>query len=220
MNKEILNQFIDLLSKYPMQVNKLIYANKVDSYDNYNYQSYSIEKMSEFIFELLENKLCFVRYFDEKLEKEIDISQKSMDYYRQHQSFDFGRYDSIGLTDKGGEYWEQLFHPNWDYFIDASGGHYNIDNMIGMEVVHLNSTKKQLLDEICQPLPHLQIEINEYNERQTPTMHTYYWKTMSNTKFYCYTIVANSDDDKILLENTFNDVIKYDEPLYNRPKDN
>lgn len=211
MNKELLNQFINLLSKYTMQVNKLIYASKIDNYNNDDFQFYGVDEMSKFIFELLQSELCFVYHFDEQLEQEIDISQQAIEFYKQNQYFDFGRYDSIGLTNKGGKYWEQLFNPNWDYFVDASGGHHNPDNMIGIEVLNLDSTNQALLDEICQPLSHLTIEISELNERFEPEYRPYYWKTMPNTKFYCYTITANTDDGKILLENTLNDLVKYDE---------
>lgn len=208
MNKKLLSTLLNLLSKYPLQVNKLIYANKIDTYDNDEFQEYSIDEMSKFIFETLKSELCFVYSFDKKSEKEINISQKAIVDYQRHQTFDFGRYDGIALTAKGGEIWEKEFQPNWHYFIDGSG-YQNHNEMLGFEILYLNSTNKDLLDNICKNLSHLPIEIYQDHNWFLSNYRPYYWKVI-NDSVYCFTITANTFDDKLLLEKTLNSLGKYD----------
>lgn len=207
MTQKLLKQFLDVLAKYPLQVNKFIYASKIDSYDTDEFQEYDIKQMSEFIFQLLKDDVCFVYEFDQDYQQ-INKSQKAMAFYNQNTFFEFGRYDGIALTSKGGEIWEKEFQPNWDYFIDGSGYH-NHNEGIGLEKLYLNATNKDLLDKICQPLLHLPIEIYQDNDWFLSNSRPYYWKVI-NDSVYCFTITANTNDDKILLEKTLNSLGKYD----------
>ena len=182
MSQNIKNTILDLLSKYETSVNTLIYASRVDGYIGYDLRGYGINKISETIFNLLDNDFCFVCNFDSKISEEVDITHQAINYYKQNNIFDFHIYDNIKLTLKGGNLWEKIFQPNWFNYIDVYYEDKSYREPVKIELISMN---KNLLLDIC------------------------YWKTITNTPIFKYSYTAESLEEKIMIDEIWSNLYVY-----------
>lgn len=81
MNIDHKNTIIDILSKHECQVNHFIYANKVDTYDSFDFQECTQSQMSKLIFDLLESGLCNV--FCWQGENKVNITKNPLNAIRK-----------------------------------------------------------------------------------------------------------------------------------------
>lgn len=83
MSQNIQNTILDLLSKYEISVNTLIYASKVDSYIGYDLRMHNINKISEIIFNLLNDGFCVICNFENKIVDETRITDQAINHYKK-----------------------------------------------------------------------------------------------------------------------------------------
>lgn len=190
MNLNDKNTLIDIISKHECQVNHFIYANKVDTYDSFDFQECTQSQMSKLIFDLLESGLCNV--FCWQGENKVNITEKSLECYQKNQYFDFNRYDGIALSKLGVEYWEKHYQPNWHYYIDVIYDDKDYKNPVNLELISLN---ENLLKEICQNLSANKIKVEILDEWEIC-----YWKTINNQPIFKYSYTAKTLKEKILVD--------------------
>lgn len=188
---------LDVLSRYPCTVNGIIYANKVDTYYSYNFQEYSSREIEKIVFEMLSQDFCYIQSND------VDITKQSLNFFCKERKFDFQRYDCIGLTQLGGQRWEELFKPNWSNFIDVLYDDVSYLNPVNMD---LKSSNKSLLMEILKPLNIENIEDFFILEKEWQPC---YWKVISDLNCYNFNYTANSIDEKIIIDEIYNSLSNY-----------
>lgn len=192
MQININHTIIDLLSKHPIYINRILYSSKVDTYDCYDFKGLSMKQISELIFDLLYNDFCCVYYFDDKINQEIDITNQALIFYKENNFFDFDIYDSIKLTQKGANLWEKIFKPNWNYYIDIFYEDKDYINPISLELISLN---KEILHEIFQDFNQENIQIEELKDWEVC-----YWKTLKDIPIYKYSYLGKTLDEKVLID--------------------
>lgn len=200
--------FIDLLSKYQMQVNKLIYVSKIGSYLAMAFEKFDIATMEKLIFELLVERICFTETFIE--EEVIDNTEQAIRHYKNAGCFNFKTYDGIGLTALGGQIWEEQFSPNWRNYVECSYNDNSIANPMTLEITCQNL---DLLQQIIAPLS--LANFNQYTQI-TNDFHPCYWKKIHG-KVYHFSYTATSWQEKLCAENVFESIHQYS-PLFSTSK--
>lgn len=201
MSKNTENTILDLLSKYEISVNTLIYASKVDSYIGYDLREYNANKISKTIFNLLDNNFCFVYNFNNEISQEINITEQAINYYKKNKFFDFHIYDNIKLTPKGSNLWEQIFQPNWFNYIDVYYEDKSYTEPVRIELISMN---KCLLLEICQNLNQENLIIEALDEWEIC-----YWKTITDIPIFKYSYIAESIEEKMLIDDIWQNLHTY-----------
>lgn len=199
MENKLINKhnllILDIISKYPENVNKLIYAKDIDIYRNFNLQYFSIQENANAIFDLIFNGLCSIHNYD------IDKTEQSIQSYQLYHQFDFHRYDHIALTEKGSQYWEQQYKPNWFNYIDV---YYEDKSYTAPVTIELTSMNKSLLQEICKDLNQDKLMIDILDDWEIC-----YWKKVHGVNILKFTYIAETIDEKILIDNIFSRLYSY-----------
>lgn len=184
------NTIIDIISQYPISVNKLLYANKVDTYDSIDLQDYEITFIADSIFDLLSDDIYYIKSND------IDISKQFIDFYSKNREFQFLRYDEIGLTKQGGEYWEFKFLPNWYHYIQVyytDNGYHDFSELL------LQSLNKDMIDDI---IIKFNLSGQDYHISQESNWQPCYWKDIKDTSFIL-SITSNDIKQKIIIDDIY-----------------
>ncbi len=126
------HQLFDALSKHTTSVNRLIYANKVDTYDSVEFQEFDQKYMSDLIYHLLKSGYARIDV------NEMDKTYEAIEFYEKNICFNFNRYDLIALTPKGGQIWEQEFKPNWYNYIGVHYYDMSYIDPVGIELTSMN----------------------------------------------------------------------------------
>lgn len=190
---------IDSLSQYEIQINRLLYSNKVDTYDGINFQEYEQYHISKEIFYLLINGICEV--FSYKNENFKNITNESIIYFKENKLFNFDIYDGIFLTKKGGELWEKNFKPNWNYYIGCSYDDKSYTEPVSIEITSIN---ENLLIEVFKKLNKDKITIEMLDEWEIC-----YWKTITDIPIFKYSYTAESIEEKILIDDIWQNLHTY-----------
>lgn len=186
---------LDVLSKYTTSINRLLYANKVDTYDSVNFQEYNLAYMSSILFYLLKKGLLFIDV--DNVNKTKDV----IDFYENNQYFDLNRYDLVYLSPEGAKLWEEEYKPNWFNYIDVYYEDRSYTEPVTIELISMN---KALLLDICQYLNQDKLAIELLDEWDIC-----YWKKVQGIDIFKFTYVAETIEEKILIDEVFNDLSSY-----------
>lgn len=186
---------LDVLSKYTTSINRLLYANKVDTYDSVNFQEYNLAYMSSILFYLLKKGLLFIDV--DNVNKTKDV----IDFYENNQYFDLNRYDLVYLSPEGAKLWEEEYKPNWFNYIDVYYEDRSYTEPVTIELISMN---KALLLDICQHSNQDKLKIENLDEWEIC-----YWKKVQDVDIFKFTYVAETIEEKILIDEVFNDLSSY-----------
>lgn len=191
---------IDILSRFQMPVNKLIYVSKIGSYVAMEFEPYDIATMERLIFEMLNEKLCFIEHFNSY--ETIDISHSAIAFYQNESRFDFAINDNIGLTAYGGALWEKQYLPRWENFIDCS---YDNNSFIHPMSLEMNCQNLALLKQVTDPLL---LENFEKYIQISDNFQPCYWKRLEG-KTYHFAFTPTTLHEKIITETIFENLHQY-----------
>ncbi len=198
METTLNHEILDILSQYPLSINQLIYANKLDCYLLYEIQDYPSQQIYASMWDLLEKGFIRIQQHDAKNEETKTLVIKNFDEFL---NLEFTRYTEIELTKLGGQEWEKIFQPNWDNYISCLVDFTSYTKPTDFDVLSFN---KQLLSEVVAPL---NIDIKKYCsiiDFHNYFIYPYYWKDFSNMDCIHFQYQAETLEEKILVEKIVN----------------
>ena len=190
---------INLLSQYKISVNRIIYASKVDTYEAIDFQGLGINCLEKVIFDLLNDGICFIE------NNGVDITIKSIKFYKENNHFDFDRSDLIGLTKKGGELWEEKFLPNWNNYAQVyheDNSCYEENPTCKIEVITLN---KDILLAITKDTG---IRVDNFITHKN-IWHPFYWKEIQQD-ILVFSFTSSNFNERLMIERILRKSIEFD----------
>lgn len=178
---------IDTISQYELSINELLYGNKINFYPVLCLQAYNIKQIQLAIWELLQHSLIYL----------TDDEYQETEFFTQ----DFNYSTFIGLTALGGEYWEKLYQPNWDNYIQI---HYDDKSYLEPVKLELISLNIMLLNNATQHLSSDKLQLTNIK-----SWNISYWKSITNQKIYQMKYVAETIQEKILIDDIYNNISSY-----------
>lgn len=187
------NIIIDILAPRKLLINDFLYGNKLNLYQTHDLAEYSQQEINQNLFKLFQDNMI---YFENTKDSTNILSLSIYDFQTGFETSIL-----VGLTQQGGQYWEQCYQPNWFNYIDV---YYEDKSYTEPVKIELTSMNKSLLLEICQTLNQDKLMIDILDEWEIC-----YWKKVQGVDVFRFTYIAETIDEKILIDNIFSRLYSY-----------
>lgn len=187
-------KILDIVSQYPISINDILFGKAVNLYrTSHLFKYYSEYTVSYSLYHLLLENFIFYDGF---------IIDEFSDFGRfVDKKFSANCY--IELTQKGGQYWEEIYQPNWHNYIGVCYDDVSYTQPVNIELTSMNF---DLLQKIYQELNQEKIIIEKLTEWEIC-----YWKKITDGDIFQFSYAANSIDEKILVDDIYHDLSSYKE---------
>lgn len=189
----IKNMIIDILAPRKLLINDFLYGNKLNLYQTHDLAKYSQQEVNQNLFQLFQSNIIDL----EDIENNINTLSLNVDNFKAG----FESTILVGLTQQGGGGWEYQYNPNWFNYIDV---YYEDKSYTEPIIIELTSMNKALLLDICQHLNQDKLAIELLDEWDIC-----YWKKVQGVDIFKFTYIAETIDEKILIDEVFNDLSSY-----------
>lgn len=187
------NMIIDILAPRKLLINDFLYGNKLNLYQTHDLAKYSQQEVNQNLFQLFQSNIIDL----EDVENNINILSLNVDNFKAG----FESTILVGLTQQGGGCWEYQYNPNWFNYIDV---YYEDKSYTEPVTIELTSMNKALLLDICQHLNQDKLLIELLDEWEIC-----YWKKVQGVDIFKFTYIAETIEEKILIDEVFNDLSSY-----------
>lgn len=187
------NMIIDILAPRKLLINDFLYGNKLNLYQTHDLAKYSQQEVNQNLFQLFQSNIIDL----EDIENNINTLSLNVDNFMTG----FESTILVGLTQQGGKYWEIQYEPNWFNYIDVYYEDRSYTEPVTIELISMN---KALLLDICQHSNQDKLKIENLDEWEIC-----YWKKVQDVDIFKFTYVAETIEEKILIDKIFNDLSSY-----------